>query len=133
MGYFIGSPGMNVLPAEINGQTARVAGNEIALGRTFDPKSGAKVEIGVRPEFGRLSASEGIPVKIERVDDVGAHRIVRARLDELEVNVVLDEAAEIAADANRIKFEPEAVHVYADGWIIDSRERAERLGGGAAA
>ena len=34
VGYFIGSPGMNVLPAEVQGRQARVAGHTLALART---------------------------------------------------------------------------------------------------
>ena len=52
VGYFIGSPGMNIVPAEVRGREARIDGHVIRLDRNYDglPK-GAKIEIGVRPEF----------------------------------------------------------------------------------
>src|SRR5690349_16972498 len=52
VGYFIGSPGMNIIPAQVGGHTARIDGHTIALNRRYNKlPSGAKIEIGVRPEF----------------------------------------------------------------------------------
>ena len=52
VGYFIGSPGMNVLPAEVQGAPARVAGHALALARSYgELPAGARIEIGIRPEF----------------------------------------------------------------------------------
>src|SRR3984957_10902319 len=52
VGYFIGSPGMNIVPAEVRGREARIDGHIIALDRSYDALPlAAKIEIGVRPEF----------------------------------------------------------------------------------
>src|SRR3974377_1813015 len=52
VGYFIGSPGMNIVPAEVRGREARIDGHTIRLERNYDGlPAGAKIEIGVRPEF----------------------------------------------------------------------------------
>ncbi|MGB0904105.1 MAG: ABC transporter ATP-binding protein, partial [Mangrovicoccus sp.] len=76
VGYFIGSPGMNVLAAEVSGTVANVNGWQVNLGQGYGPLNG-KVEIGVRPEFAQLGP-DGLPVKITRVEDVGRHKIIRA-------------------------------------------------------
>jgi len=50
VGYFIGSPGMNIVPAEVRGREARIDGHIIRLDRNYDGlPPGAKIEIGVRP------------------------------------------------------------------------------------
>ncbi len=36
VGYFIGSPGMNIVPAEVRGREARIDGHVIALNRSYD-------------------------------------------------------------------------------------------------
>src|SRR6476660_2126620 len=36
VGYFIGSPGMNIVPAEVRGREARISGHPIALDRSYD-------------------------------------------------------------------------------------------------
>ena len=87
VGYFIGSPGMNVLDAKINGNIATIDGTEIALGARYRPVSG-KAQIGVRPEFTRLNSSkEGLEVKVRRVEDVGRHKIVRAEFSGNEIRL----------------------------------------------
>ncbi len=60
VGYFIGSPGMNVLPAQVNGTRPCLRDRDLA-GQGFGTPSG-NVEIGVRPEFTSLHAAEGLPV-----------------------------------------------------------------------
>src|SRR5436309_8594816 len=71
VGYFIGSPGMNVLPATFEGGAPRLFGRAVetaAPPKTTPP--GKRLEIGVRPEFVRFSAA-GIPVRIAKISDTG--------------------------------------------------------------
>src|SRR5438045_6963436 len=61
VGYFIGSPGMNIVPAQVSGREARIDGHTIALKRSYNGlPAGAKIEMGVRPEC----------MEIERPDPV---------------------------------------------------------------
>ena len=118
VGYFIGSPGMNVLDATVTGDKAVIGGHEIDLGQGFAPLDG-KVELGVRPEFTRLATGEaGLPVTIKRIEDVGRHKIVRADFNGSEINVIAEEGAEISPDMNRIVFDPAGVNVYANSWRV---------------
>ncbi|AXI50764.1 MAG TPA: ABC transporter ATP-binding protein [Sulfitobacter pontiacus] len=118
VGYFIGSPGMNVLDATVTGDKAVIGGHEIDLGQGFAPLDG-KVELGVRPEFTRLATGEaGLPVTIKRIEDVGRHKIVRADFNGNEINVIAEEGAEISPDMNRIVFDPAGVNVYANSWRV---------------
>ncbi|WP_108259879.1 ABC transporter ATP-binding protein [Mangrovicoccus ximenensis] len=117
VGYFIGSPGMNLLPAEVEGNVAHVHGAAVPLGRGYGPLSG-KVELGIRPEFARLSRDEGLPVQIRRVEDVGRHKIIRTELFGQEFNVIAGEDETVGADMARVAFDPAHVNVYADGWRV---------------
>jgi len=117
VGYFIGSPGMNVIPAKVEGRQAYVNGSSIDLGQGYRPLDG-KVEIGVRPEFARLSASDGLPVNIRRVEDVGRHKIVRADFFGTDINIIAGEGEEIGADMTRVVFDPAHVNVYANDWRV---------------
>jgi glycerol transport system ATP-binding protein len=118
VGYFIGSPGMNVIPALVEGNVATINGSHIPLGRGYGKLAG-KIEIGVRPEFTRLSATDGLPVKVRRVEDVGRHKIVRADFFGKDINIIAGESAEIGADLNRVVFDPAHVNVYADDWRVE--------------
>ncbi len=118
VGYFIGSPGMNVLDAKVNGDTAVIAGTQISLGKSFGTPGG-KVELGVRPEFTSLSdGNEGLPITIKRVEDVGRHKIVRADFHGTEINVIAAEGENISPDMNRIVFDTAGVNIYADSWRV---------------
>lgn len=115
VGYFIGSPGMNVIPATVEGRTARVHGANVELSRSY-PKLSGNVALGVRPEFVQLTEGAGLPVKIRRVEDVGRHKIVRAELFGNEINVLAGESQVITPEMNRITFTPDRVNIYVDDW-----------------
>ncbi|MFT5799315.1 MAG: glycerol transport system ATP-binding protein [Candidatus Azotimanducaceae bacterium] len=118
VGYFIGSPGMNVLEAKVEGNTAILAGTQISLGKAFGTPTG-KVELGVRPEFTSLaSGDEGLPVTIKRVEDVGRHKIVRADFNGTQINILAPEGAEISPEMNRVVFDPAGINVYSDSWRV---------------
>lgn len=116
VGYFIGSPGMNVISADITGKVANVHGTSLALNRGYKDLNG-KVELGVRPEFVALTKSDGLPVNVRRVEDVGRHKIVRADLFGNEINILAREGMEISPDMNRVTFDPEHVNVYVNDWL----------------
>ncbi len=116
VGYFIGSPGMNLIPADVEGKRAKVHGVTVSLSRAYGPLSG-KVELGVRPEFVSLSEDDGLPVKVRRVEDVGRHKIVRADLFGNEINIMAGEGQSISPDMTRVTFDPDRVNVYVDDWL----------------
>jgi glycerol transport system ATP-binding protein len=116
VGYFIGSPGMNVISADITGKVANVHGTSLALNRGYKDLNG-KVEIGVRPEFVSLTEGDGLPVNVRRVEDVGRHKIVRADLFGNEINILAREGMEISPDMNRVTFDPQHVNVYVNDWL----------------
>ncbi|MAU52532.1 MAG: ABC transporter ATP-binding protein [Roseovarius sp.] len=116
VGYFIGSPGMNLLPAEVEDDRARVAGHAVTLGADYGQPRG-RVEIGVRPEFVTLG-SEGLPVTVKRIEDVGRHRIARLDFEGQALNAILPEGLALPAGDLRAQFDPGAVSVYVDDWRV---------------
>jgi glycerol transport system ATP-binding protein len=116
VGYFIGSPGMNVLPVEVDGTTARLGAEQIALPSPVTPPAGAKVELGIRPEYVSL-AREGLPFTLSRVDDVGREKIVHGEVAGHAVSAILAEDDEIPAEPRAV-FRAEGINIYADSWRI---------------
>ncbi len=128
VGYFIGSPGMNLLPADIRGDVAHLPGGDVALPGGFGTPAG-KVELGIRPEFLRLSATDGLPVQIRRIEDVGRHKIVRARLGDVDINIIAPENAAIGADMTRVTFDPAGINVYVNDWrVAPGGRQSDRVG-----
>src|SRR5690606_30614565 len=98
VGYFIGSPGMNVLPARIDGNSVKLGSETLALDFTPSVAAGAKTELGIRPEFITLGR-EGMAVQINKVEDIGRQKIVRADFAGQPIAIVVSEDGEIPADA----------------------------------
>jgi glycerol transport system ATP-binding protein len=118
VGYFIGSPGMNVMPVEIDGTNARLGSQVIALPGALKAKAGGSTELGIRPEYVRLG-SEGMPVSVSKVEDIGRHKVVRASLEGREIAAILGEDESIPADP-KIVFDPAGINIYADSWRVET-------------
>jgi len=117
VGYFIGSPGMNVLPCEVAGDRLRLGGKEVPLGRSY-PHFDGRTEVGVRPEFVRLApAGQGLPVTITGVEDIGRFKIVRALLDGHSFDAVLPEGSEVPADASAV-VDARRIKIYHDSHLV---------------
>ena len=117
VGYFIGSPGMNVMPVAIDGSSARVGSQTIQLpGGLKSPDEGA-TELGIRPEFVRLGKT-GMPVSIRKVEDIGRQKIVRANLEGREIAAIVGEDAYIPADPH-VTFDPKGINIYAGSWRVE--------------
>jgi glycerol transport system ATP-binding protein len=119
VGYFIGSPGMNVLPARADGSRIHIGDEAIELEHPPRISANDRIELGIRPEFIRLGR-EGMPVQISRVEDIGRHKIVRAEFEGHPIAIVSTEDEEIPADA-RVTFDPAAINIYANSWRVETR------------
>ncbi len=120
VGYFIGSPGMNLLPAEVAGDRAIVEGHEIRLGAGYGALSG-KTEIGIRPEYVRLTDGEGLPARVDRIEDVGRHRIIRTEVLGRPLNIIADEGEALPSSGAMVTFDPAHINVYANDWRVEGR------------
>ncbi|TDL76566.1 ABC transporter ATP-binding protein [Palleronia sediminis] len=123
VGYFIGSPGMNLFDARIDGTKAQIGGTRFDLGTTY-PLGGGRVKIGVRPEYIRLSDT-GLPARVKRVEDVGRHKIVRLEMDGAEVNAIADESGTVPDGGTHVQFVEGGVNVYENDWRVAARRETE--------
>ncbi|MEQ4718893.1 ABC transporter ATP-binding protein [Nonomuraea sp. B19D2] len=83
VGHFIGSPGMNMLPAEIVDGVVRVGQADVGLAAGDLPPG--PVRIGVRPEFVQISSarnSPGVAARVTGIDRMGAYDLVHAQVGE---------------------------------------------------
>lgn len=117
VGYFIGSPGMNLLPVTVEGSTARFGSRPIALPGVPRLTGAGATELGVRPEYVRVGAT-GMSVSIASVEDLGRHRIVRASLDGHAIAAVVPEDMPIPADPH-VSFEARGINLYSGSWRVE--------------
>jgi len=123
VGHFIGSPGMNLLPATVEGGVARFAGQVVVTAAPVPAiASGARLELGVRPEFVSF-ARQGVPVRIVKVADTGRSRIVETRHEDVTIRLLVGEGETLPPERGFLHFDPAYTQLYADGWRVGS-ERA---------
>jgi glycerol transport system ATP-binding protein len=122
VGYFIGSPGMNIVPAEVSGREARVAGHTLSLSRSYDGlPAGAKIELGVRPEFVAVAPSAPglLSATIERIDDLGRVRFARVRLGGAKFGARVPPGFAVDGDTAGLVFDASRILVYADSRLVE--------------
>jgi glycerol transport system ATP-binding protein len=90
VGHFIGSPGMNFLPAEAGDDGLRVAGRRVAAVppalRGLGP-----LTLGVRPEYVTLAAAEtegAVRGTVMRAQDIGTYWLLTAQIGDDAASVV---------------------------------------------
>ncbi|MBN4065614.1 ABC transporter ATP-binding protein, partial [Desulfocapsa sp. AH-315-G09] len=125
VGYFIGSPGMNVCPCELQKDRIIIETYELALNRIYeDVAPSSKIEVGIRPEHLVLAPPDtnGLPVKITRVDDIGRHKIVRVALNNREFNVVAREFSGMTGDRCALLFDTDHTNIYVNDHLISGEQ-----------
>ena len=119
VGYFIGSPGMNVLPCKLENGQPVFANNLLSSGYPADADLSGKLEIGIRPEFVRFG-DDGIPVEIQKVEDLGRYQVVTVKHEAEQIKMLVGEDEAIPAESPMIQFDPENLHIYRDDWVVET-------------
>ena len=125
VGYFIGSPGMNLVPCAVDGDSAVIDGQKIPLSHAVAEKAGTSagsLELGIRPEFVRVAppGTEGaVAVTVTVVEDLGNFKMVEARLGGYAIKVKLPEDQEVPGESACLVFPPARTEIYENGRLIE--------------
>ncbi|WNG33646.1 ABC transporter ATP-binding protein [Archangium violaceum] len=125
VGYFIGSPGMNLLPCTVEDGAVVVEGQRLPLdaGVCARAKSaGGELLLGIRPEFPRRvreSTPSSVRVEVTQVEDLGRHKLATARLGAQTLKVRLPEEERLApGEVCWLELPPRWTTLYAGGRAI---------------
>jgi glycerol transport system ATP-binding protein len=121
VGYFIGSPGMNIIPISLSGNSMVIDKQEIKLPRKYSSlKEYKKIEMGIRPEYLTLKPPEddGLPVNIIKINDIGHYKIARVALNGNIINVIVPELSEMTGDKGKLQLDLSRVNIYGDEQLI---------------
>jgi len=137
VGYFIGSPGMNVVPCEVvrepGGARVRVGGHVIAVSpeaaAAAEAAAGSadRLELGIRPEHVRVAGDTGdaLAFAVTTVEDHGRFRIVTGTLAgsdrRLKIRIGHGEGRDVAVAAGGtipVQFPSEYLCLYRDSRIL---------------
>jgi multiple sugar transport system ATP-binding protein len=107
---FIGSPPMNLLPAEVRAGALRVAGVELQSQRALG--ADGAVTLGVRPAALRI-ADAGIPARVYLIENLGDTSIVDLEVAGQVIKLRTDHAPDVReGDSVHVAFAADAFHLF---------------------
>ncbi len=115
VGHFIGSPGMNIIPCEVQDDRALFNGKPVDLEGPIIKGEG-KNEIGIRPEHVTLG-DQGIEASVRKVSDIGRHNVVEAMVGDAKIAAITEGGTPNQGETIHLQFEPSMTRLYRDGWI----------------
>ena len=124
VGYFIGSPGMNFLPCELDGQTAKVNGVRIPLDEKvadLGGKTRGKLELGIRPLYLKVSDKQvpgSVPAQLKTVGDLGVYTIVSLEIAGNTLRARLSEGQPAPESGAWVVFPPQHTKLYSNGRLV---------------
>jgi glycerol transport system ATP-binding protein len=123
VGYFIGNPGMNLLPGSVDSGMARIDGGG-GIGLPLSPQASAvlsgssgKLTVGIRPEFVECESSQvpgSVPASVTLVRDLGTHCLAQFQLGGHMVSAKLRRMTARAGDMVWLRLPPERTLYYID-------------------
>jgi multiple sugar transport system ATP-binding protein len=114
---FIGSPSMNLIPAQVRGRengavTLAIGDETIRLPAPPMLADGGSVTLGVRPEHVALGA-EGLPADVRVVEPTGSETFVVLRMGGREITTLLRDRRPVrAGETTRLSLDPAHLHYF---------------------
>ncbi len=112
---FVGSPAMNLLPAEVDGGKITALSGTLSIG--LDGASWAKdkrdVTLGIRSEDVKVGPSESIAAKVHDVENQGVEKIVTLRVNHERIRATVPANMAVAIDSDvRFGLNPAKIHCF---------------------
>ncbi|WP_260961782.1 ABC transporter ATP-binding protein [Pseudomonas citri] len=126
VGYFIGSPGMNLI--EVTPQPGGVGfgSTVLPLSDTLQQRvaeaEGKRLKVGIRPEFVHVwdgPYDDAMRADVVHVEDLGTYKILTLKLDGVPLKVRLAEDKPVPAGTAYISFPAQWLMVYADEYLLE--------------
>ena len=126
VGWFIGSPGMNLLPCVAQGEGVAVEGQIIPLAAqqlAALPRHYGDLQLGIRPEYLEVHAAPGparIAAQVQGIEDLGDFALVDLRLGARQMKAKVAEGEPLPSERAWLAFPPAASKLYADSRLVMS-------------
>ena len=118
VGHFIGSPGMNILPCNLEDGKAYLGDILIKTSNKADLHK-KSAEIGVRPEFVNFS-STGLAARVVKVNDVGRSKIIEVECQGNSIKMLVGEEQAVPSEDAKISFDPKFTRIYSDSHLCEA-------------
>lgn len=125
VGYFIGSPGMNIFEAILNDNHVQAGDLSLNLPETMEPSEANNIKIGIRPEFVNISQSEhvGFACDVNAVFLTGQSKILDLSGAGLQFKARVEETSSIKqGDTVYAEFPQENTIIYVNDRAMSMKE-----------
>lgn len=126
VGYFIGSPGMNLIEVQPQPGGVGFAGTHLPLSDAMQKRIAESewktLKVGIRPEFVHVweeSFDEAMQAQVVHVEDLGTYKIMTLNLDGVPLKVRLAEDKPVPDGTAYISFPAQWLMVYADDYLLE--------------
>lgn len=124
VGYFIGSPGMNIIEVSLAHNNAIFNDVSIPLNATLindDVKQSSNVKIGIRPEFVKVideATANSYLCDVCDVENLGTYKILTLELGQQKIKARISEDQVVPVDKAHITFPQEHLKLYVDEYLV---------------
>ncbi|MES2818963.1 MAG: ABC transporter ATP-binding protein [Pseudomonadota bacterium] len=129
VGYFIGSPGMNLIEVQACPGGVRFGDTVLplseGLNRRIAELPGKSLKVGIRPEFIHVwdgPYAGALCCEVLHVEDLGTYKILSLRLGEQSLKVRLQEDHPVPQKQAHISFPAQWLMLYADEYLVESTQ-----------
>ncbi|GAA3919042.1 ABC transporter ATP-binding protein [Litoribacillus peritrichatus] len=126
VGYFIGSPGMNITPVQRTPHGVLFGDTEIPLSSELNAilqaSPSKNFKIGIRPEFVQVTQepTEGsYPCEVQYEEDLGTYKVLTVKLGEWEIKAILEENAVSPTKSAYVNFPTQWLKLYIDEYLVE--------------
>ncbi len=125
VGYFIGSPGMNIIEVSLRDGSLEFDGVIVPLNSTqsnyLASQNSQNIKIGIRPEFVEVfdhKMSDTYECDVVDVENLGTYKILTVQLGQQKIKVRIEEDHAVPVKKTHIRFPREWLKIYVDEYLV---------------
>ena len=123
VGYFIGSPAMNLFNSEILSDNSIKFNNDTIKTKTDLTKIKDKnVKLGIRSEFIKIATDQKeniVSVKVTRVEDFGNFKLITGKAGDLEIKSKVEREIPISTEELKLHLPAEKCCIYSNEMLVN--------------
>jgi glycerol transport system ATP-binding protein len=122
VGYFIGSPAMNLFESEASSNNSVKINNTLIKTHTNLSNLKTKnIKLGIRSEFIKIAQNQNenlVDVNVEKVEDLGNYKLITAKMGDFIIKSKVNRETEIPSQNVKLHIPAEKCCVYEDNKLI---------------
>ena len=122
VGYFIGSPAMNLFESEAtSNDSVKINNTLIKTNTNLSNLKSKNIKLGIRSEFIKIAKDQNenlVNVNVEKVEDLGNYKLITAKMGDFIIRSKISRETEIPSDNVRLHLPPEKCCVYYENKLV---------------